>query len=205
MPDDRVRFPLAQVTERPFGDSPVVDSRLSRELASDSLFEEATGDPNTRVVRTQSQRQSMFRSSTLIAVATFAGALAASPLLAQQDTVHHGGVNGAARAVSGTLKTVGRDAKAGTKAVASKTHHVLKKAGRGAKSSLAHATGDTIHDPNHKPGGLNKVARDVSGSIKHAGRTAKADVHSTANDAHKSLQKTGNAVKKSVKDTTGHS
>mgnify|MGYP001550517668 CR=1 FL=1 len=147
----------------------------------------------------------MFRSTTLIAVATLAGALVASPLLAQQDTVHHGGVNGAARAVSGTLKTVGRDAKAGTKAVASKTHHVLKKAGRGAKSTLAHATGDTIHDPNHKPGGLNKVAREVSGSIKHVGRAAKADVHSTANDAHKSLQKTGNNVKKSMKDTTGHS
>ncbi|HEY7899473.1 MAG TPA: hypothetical protein VIC03_13760 [Gemmatimonadaceae bacterium] len=145
----------------------------------------------------------MLRPTTLIAIATLAAAMAASPAMAQ-DTIHHGGVNGAARAVSGAVKSVGRGVKAGTKTVTSKTHKVLKKAGRGTKSTLAHAVGDTIHDPNHKPGGLNKVARDVSKSIKHVGRSAKAGVHEEAGDAHKSLQKTGNDVKKSVKDTTHH-
>lgn len=97
-----------------------------------------------------------------------------------QDTTHHGGVNGAARAVSGAAKSTGRAVKSGVKTVGSKTHKVLKKAGRGTKSALSHAVGDTVHDPNHKPGGLNKAARDVSASVKHVGRSAKAGVHEEA-------------------------
>lgn len=143
----------------------------------------------------------MLRAVNLLAVATLAAMLVARPASAQ-DTTHHGGVNGAARAVSGAAKSVGRTAKADTKSVTSKVHHVLKKAGRRTKATLSHAVGDTVHDPNHKPGGLNKVARDVSKSMKHAGRAAKSSVHEGASDAHKTLQKTGNAVKKSVKDTT---
>jgi hypothetical protein len=143
----------------------------------------------------------MFRPATLITIATLAGALAARPALAQ-DTTHHGGVNGAARAVSGAVKAVGRGAKSGVKTVTSGTHKVLKKAGRGTKSTLAHAVGDTVHHPNHKPGGLNKVARDFSKSVKHVGRAAKSGVHEEASDAHKTLQKNGKNLKKSVKDTT---
>lgn len=143
----------------------------------------------------------MLRVVNLLAIATLAGMLLVRPATAQ-DTTHHGGVNGAARAVSGAVKSVGRTAKADTKSVTSKAHHVLKKAGRSAKARLAHAVGDTVHDPNHKPGGLNKVARDVSKSFKHAGRSAKSSVHKGANGAHKALQKTGNDVKKSAKDTT---
>lgn len=143
----------------------------------------------------------MFRIATLIAAATLTGALVASPASAQ-DTTHHGGVNGAARAVSGAAKSTGRAVKSGIKSVGSETHKVLKKAGRSTKSTLSHAVGDTVHDPNHKPGGLNKAARDVSASIKHVGRSAKKGVHEGASGTHKALQKTGNDVKASVKDTS---
>src|SRR6185437_842691 len=143
----------------------------------------------------------MLRISTLIAAATLAGALAAHPASAQ-DTTHHGGVNGAARAVSGAVKSTGRAVKSGVKTVGSKTHKVLKTTGRSTKSALSHAVGDTIHDPNHKPGGLNKAARDVSASIKHVGRSAKAGLHKSGSDTHKALQKTGNDVKKAAADTS---
>lgn len=145
----------------------------------------------------------MLRPSALIAIATLAGALIARPVFAQ-DTVHHGGVNGAARDVSKASKETGRTLKAGVKSAGSSVHHVLKTAGRGTKSALSRAVGDTIHDPNHKPGGLNKVARDASESIKHVGRSAKAGVHESANDTHKGLQKAGNDVKKAAGDTSHH-
>jgi len=147
----------------------------------------------------------MLRPSSLIAIATIALAMLAHPAFAQHDTVHHGGVNGAARAVSSASKSTGRTIKAGVKTAGSEVHHVLKTAGRGTKSALSRAVGDTIHDPNHKPGGLNKVVREGSESIKHVGRSAKAAVHKGANDTHKGLQKAGNDVKKSVRDTTHHS
>lgn len=140
----------------------------------------------------------MLRPTTLLAIATFAGALAAGPALAQKDTTHHGGLNGAARDVSAASKATGRSAKADLKSVGSSVHHTLKRAGRSTKSALSRAVGDTIHDPNHKPGGLNKVARDVSRSIKHVGRSAKSGLHEGASDAHKGLQKTGNDVKKAA-------
>ena len=143
----------------------------------------------------------MLRPSALIAIATIAGAFMAHPVLAQ-DTVHHGGVNGAARSVSKASKETGRTIKAGVKSAGSQVHHVLKTAGRGTKSALSRAVGDTLHDPNHKQGALNKDARDASESIKHVGRSAKAGVHKGANDTHKDLQKAGNDVKKAARDTS---
>src|SRR6185437_16866808 len=59
------------------------------------------------------QRGKMLRISTLIAAATLTGALVAHPASAQDTTTHHGGLNGAARAVSGAAKSTGRAVKSG--------------------------------------------------------------------------------------------
>ncbi|HEY5087364.1 MAG TPA: hypothetical protein VII66_08420 [Gemmatimonadaceae bacterium] len=145
----------------------------------------------------------MLRTTTLIAIASLAGAIIARPAFGQQDTDHHGGT---LQAVGNAVAATGRAAKAGVKGAGSSVHHVLKTTGRSAKADLAHAVGAKKQDPNHKPGGLNKVVRDASESIKHVGRSAKAGVHEEAHDAHKSLQKTGNNVKKSAGDKdAGHS
>jgi hypothetical protein len=146
----------------------------------------------------------MLRPTILIAIASLAGVLVARPALAQDTTVHHGGVNGAARSVSNASKSAGRAIKKGVKSAGSSVHHVLKTAGRGTKAGVDRAIGDTIHDPNHKPGGLNKVAREASESVKHVGRTAKSAIHHGANDTHKGLQKAGNDVKKTVADSSHH-
>ena len=192
------------INRKPFERSFDTSRKINREFApaDQGLARLLHFGPPKGAITEPIQRGKMLRISTLIAAATLTGALVAHPASAQDTTTHHGGLNGAARAVSGAAKSTGRAVKSGVHAVGSKTHKVLKKAGRSTKSTLSHAVGDTNHDPNHKPGGLNKAARDVSASIKHVGRSAKAGVHEGASDTHKALQKTGNDVKKSVSDTS---
>lgn len=129
----------------------------------------------------------MIRLRSLLTLAAVAGALAAMPAGAQQDT---------AQTLHGAAKSAGRGAKSGIKQVGSTIHHGLKHAGRNLKSTAAKVVGDTVPEPpGHKPGGLNKVARDVSGAAKSVGRSAKSGVHNAGSATHKTLQSAGRAVK----------
>ena len=134
----------------------------------------------------------MLSVRSLITLAAIAGAVAALPAGAQQDTTHPTTPHAVA-------KDAGRTAKSGAKSVGSTIHHGLKHAGRNLKSTAAKVVGDTVPEaPGHKPGGLNKVARDVSGAAKKAGRSAKSGVHTAGSKTHKALKSPGRAVKDSI-------
>ena len=152
----------------------------------------------------------MTYSRRLIALTMALGVLAAAPAVAQQgaaqDTTKHepGGLNKVARDVSKTVKKAGRDTKAETKRVASRTHRTLKKAGEDTKEEVKRhtATGEVADTTAHEPGGVNKVARNVSKTFKKAGSDTKKQLKRSSSKAHRSLKKSGHAVKEAVKDTT---
>jgi alkylated DNA nucleotide flippase Atl1 len=149
-------------------------------------------------------------SRRIVALAVALGVLGAAPVVAQQgtaqDTTKHepGGLNKVARDVSKTVKKAGRDTKAETKRVTSRTHRTLKKAGQDTKEEIKRhtATGEVADTAAHEPGGLNKAARNVSKTFKKAGSDTKKQLKRTSSSAHHALKKTGHAAKEAVKDTT---
>ena len=132
------------------------------------------------------------RIAALAAALSLYGATA----VGAQDAKKPGGLNKVAHDISKTSKKAGRDIKAETKRVGSKTHNALTDAGNDTKKTLKKATG--IKAPqSHQPGGLNKVARDISKTSKKAGSDTKAEIKRVKGDAHGASTEAG----KSLKDT----
>jgi gas vesicle protein len=160
--------------------------------------------------RTAVEAFGMMYGRRIVTLTMALGVLGAAPVVAQQgaaqDTTKHepGGLNKVARDVSKTVKKAGRDTKAETKRVTTRTHRTLKKAGEDTKEEVKRhtATGEVADTTAHEPGGVNKVARDVSKTFKKAGSDTKKQIKRSSSHAHRTLKKAGKDTKESLKDTT---